>query len=573
MSVADTSSSVNPILLWHERFAHSGVGAVVKTAGLVDGMNSDLSKFEIPNTICGSCAAGKQTYRHSAFEPAGERSKNLLQLVHVDLAESNVRDIFGCKYWFSIIDDYSRMSWVILLKHKDEAFEALREWITWAENQKDMQVKGIQSDKGGEIFNTESVNYFASKGIHHYKTVTDTPEQDGVAECYMRVLGEGTRSLLAASGLPMEMWGFAMHVVSYVRNRLIHTKHKKTPWEVFYGEKPDVSNLRVFGCTAYLHIHDKKRKKMEFKSRKLIMVGYSNDTGQKGYQLLDLETNEVLIGSSRDVIFDEATFIRNEHRQLSEDELGNANSNENLLNIFEEARLGVEEPEVVRGNLLGEDSEDEDFFEVQPEVHQEAKGKSVAKSEVKSKVVHTTPVQAELDVDGEGEFPTEVRDLSQVTGRMVQAEPSLESARPQRVKRPETLWKPGYNPKTGITSQGKSKTTGSSRSSTWYKTPVGSSSSSNGTRSSVKGAKLNAMYLVGNIRLSEDTEITSDILGKVNVVTENVQDNYVPAVEREFEKLVQYDFASKVNEEEVGEEPILESHCQTCTASAVWDKC
>ena len=193
------------------------------------------------------------------------------------------------------------------------------------------------------------------------------------------------------------------------------------------------------------------------------------------------------------------------------------------------------------------------------EIHQEAKGKSVAKSEVKSKVVHTTPVQAELEVDGEGEFPNEVRDLSQVTGRMVQAEPSLESARPQRVKRPETLWKPGYDPKTGITSQVRPKTTGSSRSSTWYKTPVGSSSSSSGTKSSVKGAKLNAMYLVGNISLGEDTEITSDILGKVNVITEHIEDNYIPAVEREFEKLVQYDFAAKASEEDERSEPILES--------------
>ena len=116
------------------------------------------------------------------------------------------------------------------------------------------------------------------------------------------------------------MWGFAMRVVSYVRNRLIHTKHKRTPWKIFYGEKHDVSNLRVFGSTAYLHIHDKKRKKMDLKSKKLVMVGYSDDTGQKGYQLFDLETKKVQIGSSRDVIFDEVTFIRNEHRQLSGDE-------------------------------------------------------------------------------------------------------------------------------------------------------------------------------------------------------------------------------------------------------------
>ena len=100
------------------------------------------------------------------------------------MGESNIHDIFGCKYWFTIIDDYSCMSWVILLKHKNEAFEALKQWILWAEKQKDMKVKEIQSDKGGEIFNNESVSYFASRGIHHYKTVTDTPEQDGVVEWY-----------------------------------------------------------------------------------------------------------------------------------------------------------------------------------------------------------------------------------------------------------------------------------------------------------------------------------------------------------------------------------------------------
>ena len=559
MSVADTSSSINPILLWHERFAHSGVGAVVKTAELVYGMTSNLSKLEIPNTICSSCAAGKQTYRHSAFEPAGERSKNILELVHVDLGESNILEVFGCKYWFTIIDDYSRMSWVILMKHKNEAFEALREWITWAEKQKDLKVKAIQSDKGGEIFNKESVNYFASRGIHHYKTVTNTPEQDGVVECFMRVLGEGTRALLAASGLPQNMWGFAMRVVSYVRNRMIHTKHKKTPWEVFYGEKPDVSNLRVFGSTAFLHVHDNKRKKMDLKSKKLVMVGYSQDSGQKGYQLFDLETEKVQIGSSRDVIFDEATFIRNEHRQLSEDELGNENSNGDLLNVFEEARLGVEEPKAMQGGIMGEDSEDEDSFEVQPEIHQEVKGKSVAKSEVKPKEVYATPVLAELDVDGGGKLVNEARETAKVTQRVVQVEPHPESARPQRVKRPETLWKPGYDPITGITSQVKPKTTGSSRSSTWFKTPAESSSSSSGNRSSVRGAKLNAMYLIGNIRLSEDTEITSDILGRVNVITEHVEENYIPAVEREFEKLVQYDFAEKVTEEEVGDEKVLES--------------
>ena len=137
------------------------------------------------------------------------------------------------------------------------------------------------------------------------------------------------------------------------------------------------------------------------------------------------------------MIFDEATFIRNEYRQLSEAELGNDNSNETLLDILDEARLGVEEPEIVRGSLMGEDLEDEDFYEVPPETHQEAKGKSVTKSEVKPKEVHTTPVQVELGVDGGGEPINKVRETAKVTKRMVQVEPTLKSARPQRFKQPE----------------------------------------------------------------------------------------------------------------------------------------
>ena len=47
--------------------------------------------------------------------------------------------------------------------------------------------------------------------------------------------------------------------------------------------------------------------------------------------------------------------------------------------------------------------------------------------------------------------------------RMAQAEPSLESAQPQRVKHLKPCGNLG-NPKTGITSQVRSKTPGSSRS-------------------------------------------------------------------------------------------------------------
>ncbi|KAK2574783.1 hypothetical protein KPH14_013025, partial [Odynerus spinipes] len=62
---------------------------------------------------------------------------------------------------------------------------------------------------------------------------------------------------------------------------------------------PDVGNLHVFGCTAYVHIPAEKRRKLDEKAEKLIFVGYSEES--KAFRLLHKDTNTITI--SRDVIF------------------------------------------------------------------------------------------------------------------------------------------------------------------------------------------------------------------------------------------------------------------------------
>lgn len=41
---------------------------------------------------------------------------------------------------------------------------------------------------------------------------------------------------------------------NYTRNRVPSRVHGKTPHEMFHGEKPNLSNLRVFGARAYIHL-------------------------------------------------------------------------------------------------------------------------------------------------------------------------------------------------------------------------------------------------------------------------------------------------------------------------------
>jgi len=48
-----------------------------------------------------------------------------------------------------------------------------------------------------------------------------------------------------------------------------------TPEEAWNGRRPDVSHLKIFGCTAYAHIPDEKRKKLDNKGEKYVFLGVS----------------------------------------------------------------------------------------------------------------------------------------------------------------------------------------------------------------------------------------------------------------------------------------------------------
>lgn len=121
--------------------------------------------------------------------------------------------------------------------------------------------------------------------------------------------------MLEDSKLPKDMWAEAVVTANYIRNRSPVSGKDKTPWELFYGKMPDVSNLRVYGSVTYVHIPKEKRKKLDAVSRKGIMVGYAE--GSKGYRIL-LDDGSITV--ARDVIFSEgrttATTTSENHATL-----------------------------------------------------------------------------------------------------------------------------------------------------------------------------------------------------------------------------------------------------------------
>jgi hypothetical protein len=143
--------------------------------------------------------------------------------------------------------------------------------------------------------------FLSKRGIMHRKTAGYSPEQNGSAERLNRDLQEKGRTMLEDSRLGEELWAEAMVTANYTRNRLPSRVHRKTPCEKFFGKKPDVSHMRVFGARAYMHIPKENRKKMQSVSERGVFVGYEPDC--KAYRVLRERDGRILV--SRDVIVDE----------------------------------------------------------------------------------------------------------------------------------------------------------------------------------------------------------------------------------------------------------------------------
>jgi hypothetical protein len=72
----------------------------------------------------------------------------------------------------------------------------------------------------------------------------------------------------------------------------------KTPHELLFGEKPEVSHLRTWGCAVYVFVpreNRKHKKKLKTELQPGILLGYSSTT--KGYKWMHARTGD--IGTAR----------------------------------------------------------------------------------------------------------------------------------------------------------------------------------------------------------------------------------------------------------------------------------
>jgi transposase InsO family protein len=144
------------------------------------------------------------------------------------------------------------MTWVYFLKQKSEAFEKFKIFHQLVENEVKEKIGTLRTDNGGEFTSNEFKTYFTSNEIRIHLTIFYTPRQNGVIERMNCTLLGMERSMLTFKKLSPTYWVEAIHTYIYLRNRSpTASLDGITPYEAWFGFKPQVKHLKVFGSVCY----------------------------------------------------------------------------------------------------------------------------------------------------------------------------------------------------------------------------------------------------------------------------------------------------------------------------------
>jgi hypothetical protein len=114
------------------------------------------------------------------------------------------------------------------------------------------------------------------------------------------------RCILSASDINKKHWVYAAQCVVYTRNLSLSATATKTPYELFWNAKPNVSHLQVFESYCYSFIQPVYRKrtkttKLANRSELCRFFGYSLD--HKAYILRRESDGKFLLSSYQNTKF------------------------------------------------------------------------------------------------------------------------------------------------------------------------------------------------------------------------------------------------------------------------------
>ena len=83
-----------------------------------------------------------------------------------------------------------------------------------------------------------------------------TPQENGKVERNWGTIHPMVRCLLKQAGLEKEYWQYALNMASEIKKFCFHSSIQRTPFEAMYKKKPHLESIKVFGCSAFVHVKE-----------------------------------------------------------------------------------------------------------------------------------------------------------------------------------------------------------------------------------------------------------------------------------------------------------------------------
>jgi transposase InsO family protein len=182
-------SKEEEVKLWHQMLGQLHLKGMKKaiSSEAIRGLNNIKI---VQGSICDECQIGKQT-RMSHPRLEHQVTSKVLELLHMDLmGPMQVESIGGKRYFFVVIDNFSRFTCVNFIRQKSDTFQVFKDLCTQLQREKDSAIVRIRSDHGTVFKNDKFNDYCSNEGIKHEFSYPITPQQNGVVERKNKTLQE-----------------------------------------------------------------------------------------------------------------------------------------------------------------------------------------------------------------------------------------------------------------------------------------------------------------------------------------------------------------------------------------------
>src|SRR3569623_193710 len=183
-----------------------------------------------------------------------------LEIVHLDIEGPLPTSIDGTSYIVNFVDSYSKLIFTYAMRFKSDTKEMAIRFLS--EISPVGQIGTLRSDQGSEYKSMR--NWLNKRGIKWQSSVTNTPQQNGEAEATWQILFGMIRAMLYHAKLDIKFWPYTPQYAVQIKNRVItktQSRFDVTPYELFYGKKPNLAPYRIFGCKCYVWNNRPHKKK------------------------------------------------------------------------------------------------------------------------------------------------------------------------------------------------------------------------------------------------------------------------------------------------------------------------